>query len=220
MSTITCNNCGYDENPSGAEYCEACGCELNDSLSSPTTTTPTIDATPVAPPPATAPPVMNTPVAQTPSSPVTQPPVAQPQETVMPPMSTVEPQAPSSPASNYIPSDVMGSAKLVSKYAEYPKAQFELPSSEHIIVGRFDDTTGPVDVDLGNFPDGDTVSRNQAEIYFDGHQWMVKPLSTTNGTYIKKAGQTRFGAALTAPENLNNGDEIAFTKIRFIFQTN
>ena len=26
---ITCETCGYDNNPSNAEYCEACGAELN-----------------------------------------------------------------------------------------------------------------------------------------------------------------------------------------------
>ena len=29
INAITCSTCGYDENPKGSEFCEACGCELN-----------------------------------------------------------------------------------------------------------------------------------------------------------------------------------------------
>ena len=191
MSNITCNNCGFDENPQGTEYCEACGCEL--TVTSPFSTSVENDYNPP------------------------------PQETMMPPSTppsmVEEPQMiPSTPSSFSSPS-IMGSAKLVAKRSDVPQLEFELSSSEHSIVGRFDDTTGPVDVDLGDFPDGDTISRNQAEIYFEGSQWKIKPISTTNGTFIKKAGETRFGSPLNAPEVLNNGDEIAFAKLRFIFQT-
>ena len=219
MSNITCDNCGYDENPLGATFCDACGCELTNNVTqNPTSVQDNFPPPPVAP---------------------TDDQTGTPPETIMPPMDSTTPPGPPEtipmPPSNpsittpevtpqvstpdIYPSNIMGSAKLVSKYSEYPKSEFELSSSEHTIVGRFDDTTGPVDIDLGDFPNGDTISRNQAEIYFDGNQWKINPISTTNGTFIKKAGETRFGSPLNAPEVLNNGDEIAFAKIRFIFQT-
>ena len=110
-------------------------------------------------------------------------------------------------------------SKLVAKQAGYPKSEFEISPSQTVIVGRFDDTTGPVDIDLVGFPDDDTISRNHAAIYFESNQWKIKPISTTNGTFIKKAGESRFGGKITAPEVIKNGDEIAFAKLRFLFQT-
>jgi hypothetical protein len=162
--SITCNNCGYDANAEGTEFCEACGSELQDKSS-----------------------------------------------TIVEP--TMEPKIPDTPK---LP---MGRAKLVAKQGGYPKSEFEFSGSQPAIVGRYDDTTGPVDIDLGGFPDDDTISRNHAEIYFDGIQWQIKPISTTNVTLIRKAGESRFGSKITGPEVINNGDEIAFAKLRFVFET-
>jgi pSer/pThr/pTyr-binding forkhead associated (FHA) protein len=78
---------------------------------------------------------------------------------------------------------------------------------------------GPVDIDLEPFSGGDTVSRNHAEIYQEGGVWKIKDLGSTNGIFIKSAGQTRFAARITVPETLNSGDEIAFGKVRFLFQS-
>jgi hypothetical protein len=125
---------------------------------------------------------------------------------------TTEPKIPDTPK---LP---MGRAKLVAKQGGYPKSEFEFSASQPAIVGRFDDSK-PDHIDLRGFPDDDTISRNHAEIYFDGIQWQIKPISTTNGTFIRKAGESRFGGKITGPEVINNGDEIAFAKLRFVFET-
>ncbi len=108
-------------------------------------------------------------------------------------------------------------AKLIYKQADGSK-EFILDGSS-AIVGRFDHDTGPVDIDLEGFPGEETVSRSHAEIYFEGTQWKVKDIGSTNGVFIKHLGQSRFGARITMPETINSGDEIAFGKIRFIFQS-
>jgi pSer/pThr/pTyr-binding forkhead associated (FHA) protein len=108
-------------------------------------------------------------------------------------------------------------ARLISKQAGSPISEFSLDSN-NVTVGRFDPDTGPVDVDLEGFRGEETVSRGHAEIYYETQQWKVKDTGSTNGVFIKRLGQTHFGARITIPEILNSGDEIAFGKIRFVFQ--
>ncbi|MBD2456689.1 FHA domain-containing protein [Nostoc sp. FACHB-87] len=108
-------------------------------------------------------------------------------------------------------------ARLISKQPVAPTAEFFLDSNA--IVGIFDPDMGPVDIDLESFSGGDTVSRNHAEIYQEAGVWKVKDLGSTNGVFIKPAGQSRFGARITVPETLNSGDEVAFAKVRFLFQS-
>lgn len=217
--TINCEICGFDANPEGATYCEACGSELPVT----STATPSMpvnnDYTPTPPLTQimdTSIPVSISPIPQSPpsweeESPTIRVSPGYQNPSVMPPQPITPPIPP-------VNSGIMGIAKLVAKQPDYPKSEFQLSSSQSTIVGRFDDTTGPVDIDLSGFPDDDTISRNHAEIYFEGNQWKIKPISTTNGTFVKKFGESRFGGKITLPEIINNGDEIAFAKIRFIFQ--
>ncbi len=76
-----------------------------------------------------------------------------------------------------------------------------------------------VTIDLGNFPNNDTVSRQHGKIFRVGNQWKIQDLNSTNGTFIKHDVKTQFSPKITAIENLNCGDEIAFGKVRFLFQT-
>ncbi|QFS51397.1 FHA domain-containing protein [Nostoc sphaeroides] len=108
-------------------------------------------------------------------------------------------------------------ARLIAKQSGSPVSEFTLESNA--IVGIFDPDMGPVEVDLEAFFGGETVSRNHAEIYQEGGMWKVKDLGSTNGVFIKPLGQTRFGARITIPETLNLGDEVAFGKVRFLFQS-
>ncbi|MEA5528019.1 FHA domain-containing protein [Dolichospermum sp. UHCC 0684] len=108
-------------------------------------------------------------------------------------------------------------AKLTSKQTNAPIPEFILDNNA--IVGIFDPDTGPVEIDLETFFGGETVSRNHAEIYQELGTWKVKDLGSTNGVFIKPPGQTRFSARITIPTPLNSGDEIAFGKVRFLFQT-
>jgi hypothetical protein len=108
-------------------------------------------------------------------------------------------------------------AKLTSKQTNAPIPEFILDNNA--IVGIFDPDTGPVEIDLETFFGGETVSRNHAEIYQELGTWKIKDLGSTNGVFIKPPGQPRFSARITIPTPLNSGDEIAFGKVRFLFQT-
>ncbi|XHL94227.1 MAG: FHA domain-containing serine/threonine-protein kinase [Microcoleus anatoxicus] len=87
-----------------------------------------------------------------------------------------------------------------------------------LVVGRSEPGGELPDIDLDSFPDANTVSRPHAGIYQEAGEWKVTDLGSANGTFIKRAGQSRFGNRITAPEILNSGDEIAFGKVRFRFE--
>jgi pSer/pThr/pTyr-binding forkhead associated (FHA) protein len=110
-----------------------------------------------------------------------------------------------------------GTARLISKQSNVPTSEFLLDGS-NAVIGKFDPDMGPVDIDLDGFPGDETISRNHAEIYQEGGAWKIKDLGSTNSVFIKRAGQSKFGARITMPEILNSGDEIAIAKIRFLFQ--
>src|SRR5271169_4443108 len=55
------------------------------------------------------------------------------------------------------------------------------------IVGRFDPTVGPIDVDLGSLPEGSYVSRKHAKITCEDGVWKVHDLGSSNGTFILRA---------------------------------
>lgn len=187
---INCTACGYDKNPDDAEYCDACGSELQATVPAVTSSS-------------TAPTVIE------PSTPPIQPQIPSPQ-IPQPTYSTPTP-------SPTYPSTMATIAKLISKQAGSPVPEFTLDSNA--IVGIFDPDMGPVDIDLEEFSGGETVSRNHGEIYLEGGVWKIKDLGSTNGIFIKQTGQTRFGARITVPETINTGDEIAFGKVRFLFQS-
>ncbi|CEJ45398.1 FHA domain-containing protein [Umezakia ovalisporum] len=179
---ITCSSCGYDQNPEYAEFCGACGSELQN---------------------------ITTPAITTPASTVFETEILSPQ-IPQPHHPTPEPIPPTVATTST-------TAKLISKQTNSPVPEFILDSNA--IVGIFDSDTGPVDIDLETFFGGETVSRNHGQIYQQGGVWQVKDLGSTNGIFIKSVGQTRFGSRITRPETLSSGDEIAFGKVRFLFQT-
>ncbi len=106
-------------------------------------------------------------------------------------------------------------ARLI--HLKAPMLEFILDDSQ-TIVGRSDINNADVRVDLANCSNADTVSRYHGVIYREGKKWKVKDLSSSNGIFIKSFGQNRFGGRITAPEILLSGDEIAFGKVRFLFQ--
>ncbi len=190
---ITCSACGYDKNPDGSEFCDACGSELEVAVAS------TVPPTQIQPP-----------------------------ETISQPDSFIEPQPPQPsppqiPQPNYpIPTSAPSApttttARLIAKQAGSATSEFSLDGSA--IIGIFDPDMGPVEVDVEEFPGSETVSRQHAEIYPEGGDWKIKDLGSTNGVFIKTSGQTRFGARITVPTTINSGDEIAFGKVRFLFQS-
>jgi pSer/pThr/pTyr-binding forkhead associated (FHA) protein len=188
--SITCAGCGH-ENLDGVEFCEVCGAELV-ATAIPTSSPPPVGSS-------------SPPITQVPSS----PPVEQPMENEQIPAVTVSAVSPPAAAT----------ARLIAKQPSASVSEFSLDGS-NMLIGRYDaDTTGPVDIDLEGFPDEETVSRNHAEIYMESGQWKVNDLGSANGIFIRRVGDSRFGARLTSPEVLNPGDEVAFGKVRFVFQS-
>ena len=116
------------------------------------------------------------------------------------------------------PTPVTSAVKLVSKVPNAPIPEFPI-EEESAVIGIFDPDSGPVDIDLEQFPGSDTVSRQHAEIYQENGVWKIQDLGSTNGIFLKPSGQRRFSARITQPEALNIGDKIAIAKIRFLFQT-
>lgn len=196
--TITCPACNY-ENPNGSEFCEACGSELSSApVEAPL---PSIQVQTYAT------------TIQSYSNDVIEihPPIPQPTQPTYPnPTPT--------PINVATPSISVDTARLISKQINSSVSEFPLDGS-NAVVGRFDPDSGPVDVDLEGFSGDEMISRNHAEIYREGNQWRVQDIGSTNGVFIKRSNQTRFGARITVPETLNSGDEIAFGKIRFLFQS-
>lgn len=187
--TITCDACGY-ENEEGTEFCEVCGSEL--TVTAPTPSTPETPS-PSSPEPET--PEPSFPEAETEVTP---------------------PQSEPTPAS--APTPITSTVKLISKIPNAPVPEFPI-EEESAVIGIFDPDSGPVDIDLEQFPGSDTVSRQHAEIYQENGVWKIQDLGSTNGIFLKPSGQRRFGARITQPEALNPGDELAIAKIRFLFQT-
>ena len=194
---ITCAACGHDQNPPNSEFCVVCGSELQ-----------------------TATQAMNDldRIRQELLKPIPEPFIPTPTPAPLSP-TLIQPQTPPIPAPiptpfpQTFPSAI---AKLIPKQSGSPVAEFTLDGNA--IVGVFDPDMGPVDIDLEAFMGGETVSRNHGEIYQSNGTWFIKDLGSTNGIFIKPVGQTRFGARITTPETLNPGDEIAFGKVRLVFQ--
>ena len=111
--------------------------------------------------------------------------------------------------------DYKPTARLI--YLKAPMVEFILDGSE-TIIGRSDRNSTDVRVDLANLTDADTVSRHHGVIYHEHNIWKIKDLGSKNRIFIKRCGQHRFGSSITTPEILFSGDEIAFGKVRFLFQ--
>jgi pSer/pThr/pTyr-binding forkhead associated (FHA) protein len=82
------------------------------------------------------------------------------------------------------------------------------------VVGRFDPSIGPIDVDLGTIPEGAYVSRRHAKLTLEDGQASVTDMGSSNGTYVVgESGEferVEFAA-------VNDGQEVAFGNARFIF---
>jgi MFS family permease len=66
------------------------------------------------------------------------------------------------------------------------KQIFELPENFSLIrIGKPDRGIIP-DIDLSDLPDSKFISRNHAEIRFDGKNYYIQDLGSSNGTYIYK----------------------------------
>lgn len=82
------------------------------------------------------------------------------------------------------------------------------------VVGRFDPSVGPVDVDLGNIPEGSYVSRKHAKVVAEGDGFKLIDLGSSNGTYVLRNGDFE----RIEETEIVDGDEIALGNARFVFR--
>lgn len=90
---------------------------------------------------------------------------------------------------------------------------FGLPA----IIGRFDPSVGPIDVDLGSIPEGSYVSRKHAKIHEVDGVVTLTDLGSSNGTYRFDGEAGDFVKIDSAA--IVDGDEIAFGNARFVYRT-
>lgn len=108
--------------------------------------------------------------------------------------------------------DAAGHARLVVK-RNGAATDIEFPVSSPAVIGRFDPAVGPVDVDLGNLPEGSYVSRKHAKITAEDGGWMIHDLGSSNGTFVLQEGDF----ARVEMAEIKDGDEIALGNARFTF---
>ena len=82
-------------------------------------------------------------------------------------------------------------------------------------IGRFDETVGPVDIDLGPLPEGSFVSRKHAQIRNEDGGWLLKDLGSSNGTFVM--GDTDL-VRIDEETEIHDGQLISLGNIRFVFE--
>lgn len=110
-----------------------------------------------------------------------------------------------------------GEAKLGVKKFGNATGDFIPLQGERLMVGRFDASSGPVDIDLSSLPGAEHISRHHAELYREGGQWFVRDLGSTNGVFVRKGSQSAFSPRLQEPTALTDGDELAFGNLMLTF---
>jgi hypothetical protein len=86
-----------------------------------------------------------------------------------------------------------------------------------VVIGKFDVDEGPVDVDLSQIPEAGYVSRKHCQVWTDASgQCLVKDLGSSNGTFVRARGTTRF-QKVVGDQKLADGDELALGNARFVF---
>jgi pSer/pThr/pTyr-binding forkhead associated (FHA) protein len=80
------------------------------------------------------------------------------------------------------------------------------------VIGRFDPAVGPIDIDLGNIPEGVYVSRKHAKITQDDGVWKIHDLGSSNGTFVLGDDFMKVEEA-----EITDGTEIALGNARFVF---
>lgn len=130
------------------------------------------------------------------------------------PAPEASPAPAAAPASTPAPTEgAAAGARLILKRSGAPTSEV-FPLGGHVVIGRFDPETGPVDVDLGNLPEATYVSRQHAELIPDGGGWKIKDLGSRNGVFVRKQGGGAF-QRVTGEESVSSGDEIALGNARF-----
>lgn len=144
------------------------------------------------------------------------PPLVRPKQEPLP-LTVQAPSAPP-PRSNQVASVVQTRlAQLeVKRYGSATGEMIPL-EGERLVVGRFDPSSGPVDIDLGHLDGQEHLSRHHAELFLEQGCWYIRDLGSTNGVYIKRKAEAKFSPRLTGPAQVEDGDELAFGHLMLIF---
>jgi len=106
-----------------------------------------------------------------------------------------------------------GTARLILKRGGV-ETDISFPFTAPAVVGRFDPTVGPIDIDLGALqPEGGYISRKHAKLVISDGVWMVEDLGSANGTFILADDFEKVETA-----EIVDGSEIAFGNARFVFR--
>jgi hypothetical protein len=108
-------------------------------------------------------------------------------------------------------------ARLIPRNLGANSSEGYVMHSERMVVGRFDPSAGPVDIDLSGGQGENYISRRHAEVYLENGFWLVRDLGSTNGVYVKRAGQAQYSPRIIEPQALSDGDEVAFGNMKFLF---
>ncbi len=132
----------------------------------------------------------------------------------------VAPESTNSAAQAYVSKAVSTSVKpaklVITKFGSITEESIPLQATP-LIVGKFDPATGPVDIDLTGIRGEEYISKQHAELYFDG-RWKVRDIGSTNGIYIRPVGAKNYNPRLQVPTELSDSDEISFGNVRFVFR--
>lgn len=200
---LTCTTCNA-ENPDAAVFCEECGIELGDSDAGSDTAS-ALEAEPLAEPDSLEETVLE-PVA-----------VANDQDgggtsNLDEVLHAPETGVPMEPATTDIPP---ASLTLIS-FGQSTDTVIPLKTSP-LMLGKFDPAQGPIDIDLSNLPGNEYLSRRHGELFFDDG-WTVRDLGSTNGVFVRRSKDSNFLPRLQGPMKLEDGDEVAFGNLRFVFR--
>lgn len=91
------------------------------------------------------------------------------------------------------------------------ETDIEFPFITPAVVGRFDPTVGPIDIDLGALqPEGSYISRRHARFVEEGGEIVLEDLASSNGTFILREDFEKIDR-----EAIQDGVEISFGNARF-----
>ena len=205
---IVCTTCNA-ENPEGSVFCEECGIELS-TESMPSMATPLPEAgDDLFEAPADSPEsLVEDAAAEGYGSPSLDP--------LEDELTTLADQAPASESLAPVTREIESASLTLVEFGNSTNTVIPLNFSP-MSIGKFDPAQGPIDIDLGHLTGNEYISRKHAELYFDDG-WTVRDLGSTNGVFIRRQGQSNFLPRLQTAFKLENGDEVAFGNIRFVFQ--
>lgn len=122
-----------------------------------------------------------------------------------------------SEVSEPVPADDSAPAAVVQPRLVVKRAGIEtdevFPFMCPAVIGRFDPSVGPIDIDLGNIEEGNYVSRKHAKIVEEEGVYKVVDLGSSNGTYVTRDGEFQ----KVDEAEIHSGDEIALGNARLVF---